>query len=120
MRNKSAVLMIGISILMGVAAVAVASQWLVRQSALPTNKVVVAARDLPLGTPLTVDAVRSVDWPSSSLPQGAFREAKDVDTRVVKTSLQRGEPVLEAKLAPVGTKGGLSSVIPEGKRAITV
>jgi pilus assembly protein CpaB len=32
----------------------------------------------------------------------------------------RGEPVLESKLAPKGTKGGLSAVIAEGKRAITV
>jgi pilus assembly protein CpaB len=39
---------------------------------------------------------------------------------VVKTSILRGEPVLEAKLAPVGTKGGLSAVIADGKRAITV
>jgi pilus assembly protein CpaB len=39
---------------------------------------------------------------------------------VLKTSLARGEPVLEAKLSPVGTVGGLSAVINEGKRAITV
>ena len=32
----------------------------------------------------------------------------------------RNEPVLEAKLAPKGTRGGLSAVIAEGKRAITV
>jgi pilus assembly protein CpaB len=39
---------------------------------------------------------------------------------VARTALQRGEPILEKKLAPVGTKGGLSSVISEGKRAVTV
>jgi len=39
---------------------------------------------------------------------------------VVRTSLQRGEPIIDAKLAPVGTKGGLSAVINDGKRAITV
>lgn len=32
----------------------------------------------------------------------------------------RGEPLLERKLAPQGTLGGLSAVIAEGKRAITV
>ncbi|HSG00429.1 MAG TPA: Flp pilus assembly protein CpaB, partial [Vicinamibacterales bacterium] len=40
--------------------------------------------------------------------------------RVLKTSVLRGEPLLESKLAPVGTKGGLSAVISEGRRAITV
>ncbi len=39
---------------------------------------------------------------------------------MVRTSLQRGEPIIDAKLAPVGTKGGLSAVINDGKRAITV
>jgi pilus assembly protein CpaB len=38
----------------------------------------------------------------------------------VRSALQRGEPILESRLAPVGTKGGLSSVISEGKRAVTV
>jgi pilus assembly protein CpaB len=39
---------------------------------------------------------------------------------VVKTSVSRGEPLIEAKLAPLGTKGGLSAVVSEGKRAMTV
>jgi pilus assembly protein CpaB len=38
----------------------------------------------------------------------------------LRATLQQGEPVLESKLAPVGTQGGLSAVISEGKRAITV
>jgi pilus assembly protein CpaB len=61
-----------------------------------------------------------VEWPSGSTPVGAFRDAAGLQDRVVKTNILRGEPVLEAKLAPVGTKGGLSAVIAEGKRAITV
>jgi pilus assembly protein CpaB len=39
---------------------------------------------------------------------------------VLRVSVQRDEPILESKLAPVGTKGGLSAVVAEGKRAITV
>ena len=38
----------------------------------------------------------------------------------MKTSVTRGEPLLEGKLAPAGTKGGLSAVVAEGKRAMTV
>lgn len=120
MRNKGALIMVAVSAVMGLTAVVVAAQWLGQQSALATNKVVVAARDIQLGSPLTSDALRSVDWPSSSLPDGAIKNEKDLDGRVVKTSLQRGEPILESKLAPLGTKGGLSSVISEGKRALTV
>ena len=39
---------------------------------------------------------------------------------MARTSLQRGEPIMEGKLAPPGTKGGLSAVVTEGKRAMTV
>jgi pilus assembly protein CpaB len=39
---------------------------------------------------------------------------------VVRASVYKGEPVLEPKLAPEGTKAGLDSVIKAGHRAITV
>jgi len=64
--------------------------------------------------------LKLMDWPASSLPPGAFTDLAGLETRVVKTSLTRGEPLLEGKLAPAGTKGGLSAVVTEGKRAMTV
>jgi pilus assembly protein CpaB len=112
--------MIAVSVLLGLGAVTVAARWLGEQATLSTNKVVVAARDIQLGSPLTPDMLRTVDWPASSLPDGAMRDEVQLESRVVKTSLLRGEPILETKLAPVGTKGGLSSLISEGRRAITV
>lgn len=112
--------MIVVSVLMGLIAVVLAVQWVGRQTSLATNKVVVAAKDIPLGSQLTADMLKSVEWPSGSTPTGAINDEKTLDARVVKTSLTRGEPILEGKLAPIGTKGGLSSVIAEGKRAITV
>jgi pilus assembly protein CpaB len=101
-------------------AVALAAQWLGRQTSIATNRVVVAARDIQLGSPLTPDMLTTVEWPSGSLPTGAINDPVELAERVVKVTLMRGEPVLESKLAPKGTKGGLSAVIAEGKRAITV
>jgi pilus assembly protein CpaB len=112
--------MIVVSALMGLMAVIVAAQWLGRRAEVPTNKVVVAARDIPLGSPLVPDMLRSVDWPAGSLPDGVIPDPKALEARVVRTNVQRGEPLLENKLAPAGTKGGLSSVISDGKRAVTV
>ena len=120
MKNKRALVMLVIAVLLGVVAVTMASQWLGRQSDIATNRVVVAARDIELGSPLTPDMLTSVEWPSGSLPTGAINDPLLLSDRVVKVTLMRGEPVLESKLAPKGTKGGLSSVIAEGKRAITV
>ena len=80
----------------------------------------VASADVELGSRLSPDMLRMVEWPSGSVPPGAFTELAALDGRVVKTALQRGEPVIEARLAPEGTKGGLSAVVDEGKRAMTV
>jgi len=97
-----------------------AARWLGQQGDLMTNKVVAAARDVQLGTELTPDMLTTVEWPIGSTPTGAFKDITALQSRVLKVAVQRGEPVLENKLAPVGTKGGLSAVIGEGKRAITV
>jgi pilus assembly protein CpaB len=120
MRNTRALVMMAAAVIAGLIAVVLASQWISRQSQFGASKVVTLAVDVQLGSRLTPDMVKLVDWPSGSVPTGAFNDPKLLDGRVVKTSLQRGEPVLESKLAPVGTKGGLSSVVTEGKRAMTV
>ena len=112
--------MVVIAIVLGLGAVVLASRWVSQQAAVASSKVVVAAKDLDLGTRLTPEMLKLVDWPKASLPEGTVQDPKTLDTRVVKTSLLRGEPILESKLAPLGAKGGLSAVIGEGKRAITV
>jgi len=120
MKNARAIFMLLIALVAGIAAVVSASRWLVQQSSGSVKQVAVASNDLNLGQPLNAEQVRLVSWPTASVPPGAFTDLKSLDGRVVRTSLQRGEPILDSKLAPVGTKGGLSAVIGEGKRAITV
>jgi len=119
MKNRRAFAMMGLAIVLGLAAVVLASRWLLRQT--PGGaRIVVAAADVNLGQRLAPDMGRLADWPSASLPQGALRDPAQLNGRVLKTSVQRGEPLTEAKLAPAGTLGGLSALITEGRRAITV
>jgi len=120
MRNPKAVVMLVLSVVIGLGATIVAAGWISQQGQVASSKVVVAAGDIQLGSRLTAQMVKTVDWPSGIIPPGAIAKAETLEDRVVKTSILRGEPILEAKLAPVGTKGGLSAVIPEGKRAMTV
>src|SRR3954471_22798959 len=114
MKNTRAVMMVVISIVLGLVVSALAVNWVSRKAAVATNKVVVAAMDIQLGSRLTPQMVTMVDWPSGSVPAGAFEDPKVVNDRVVKASIQRGEAILNARLAPVGTQGGLSAVITEG------
>jgi len=120
MKNPRALVMVIISIIIGLGAVVLASRWVNKQATVQSSKVVVAAADVDLGTPLAPQMLKVADWPAGSVPAGAFTDIKTLDTRVLKTSVSRGEPVLESKLAPLGATGGLSAVIKEGNRAMTV
>lgn len=112
--------MLLIATLAGLTAVVFASRWMVSQSSTATTKVVVAATDINLGQRIGPDFLKLTDWPSNSVPPGAYTDIQKLDGRVLKDSLLHGEPVVDAKLTPVGTLGGLSAVIGEGQRAITV
>lgn len=120
MKSARPYMMITFSILAGIAAVVLGARWLASQASMSTQEVVVAARDIDLGSSLNASMLQVVRWPASSIPAGTIGNIEVLDTRVVRTSVLRGEPLVEGKLAPVGTKGGLSAVIGSGQRAITV
>lgn len=120
MKNARAVWMLGISVILGFAVTAMAVGWVSHKGAIASSKVVVAVVDIQMGTRLTPQMLSTADWPSGSVPQGAFNDPQLLPDRVVRTSIQRGEAILNSKLAPLGTQGGLSAVIAEGKRAMTV
>ena len=118
MRSRG-MLMLLIAAIAGLAAVLLAARWMQSQNS-GVGKVAVAALEVPLGSAITPEMVRLIDWPQANQPPGAFADLEKLHGRVVTGTVQRGEPVLEARLAPIGTKGGLSAVVPAGKRAMTV
>jgi pilus assembly protein CpaB len=120
MKNVKALGLLLLALLTGLAAAVYAAGWVSRQGGIASNKVVVAAVDIELGSRVNPQMLSMVDWPSGSVPTGAFKDAKALEDRVVKVGVLRGEAILEGKLAPVGTQGGLSAVIASGKRAMTV
>ena len=120
MKNRRALWMMALAVIFGLGAVLMASRWLLRQTPTTANRIVVAAADVSLGQRLTPEMMKSLDWPADNLPRGALHDPSKLVGRVLRTSVLRDEPLSEAKLAPAGTVGGLSALITEGKRAITV
>lgn len=120
MKNKRALILMAVAILFGLAAVVFASRWLLTQPGGANGRILVADADISLGQRLAPEMFKLTDWPAGSLPKGAFTDPQQLNGRVLKSNLVMGEPVTEAKLAPAGTLGGLSALIAEGKRAITV
>ncbi len=120
MKNKRAFVMLAVAILFGVAAVALAWTWLQAQAKANSNRVVVATTDVGRGQRLTPEMLKLAERPAKDMPKGTFTDATQLSERVLKVNLAPGEIITEAKLAPHGTMGGMSALISEGKRAITV
>ena len=81
----------------------------------------VAAVDLPWGTKLKQEMLKTVPFLKESLPPGYFSDPSALDGRVVIAQLKENEPVTESRLAPNSvTTGGVSAIVTPGKRAIAV
>ena len=89
-------------------------------SAAPTFPLVVAAVRLPYGTALQAEHLKTVEWASPIRPEGSFTDPKVVIGRAIIEGVVPDEPILETRLAPINAGGGLASVIPVGKRAVSV
>jgi pilus assembly protein CpaB len=86
----------------------------------PARTAVVASRDLPAGSIIRREDVRTVGWPGSAVPRGFATQSGEVVGRGLITEVRENEPILEAKLAEKEGGGGLSITIPGGMRAVSV
>ena len=84
-----------------------------------TTRVVIAARDLEIGT-LIKDTDLKMGELIGSLPKGASSKPETLIGRGVTSTLYAGETVLDSRLAPAGSGGGLAATIPDGMRACAV
>ncbi len=87
----------------------------------PANaKVVVAVGPLAMGTVVTEQDVKLVDWSGRALPSGFLGRIEDVVGRGLIVPVAENEPLLGGKLATKGAGGGLQVIIEEGMRAVSV
>ena len=86
----------------------------------PTQAVVVAAADLPIGAELKKEDLTVVNFPVGAAPEGAFAKPSDIYGRGLIVSMVKNEIVLNAKLASKEAGAGLPPVIPDGMRAVSV
>ena len=82
-------------------------------------KLMVAAKDLPIGTLLKSDDLKLVEWPGEP-PVYAVLKSEDAVGRGVIANIYAGEPLNQNRLAAAGAGGGLAATIPMGKRAVAV
>lgn len=129
MKKYGAATALAVAILFGILAVVLANKWIISRAAgekvapfntTPLAKVVVAAQDINIGSPLNEKNLTLADWPKSHVPNGAFESINDVQGRIAITKLVIGGPVLAAELAAPGSSAGLVALIRPGMRAMSI
>lgn len=121
MRNKALVLVLVGAVIFGlIAAVSVSRLLAGPNPGSGSNVVVVAKMEIPLGARIVAEQVGLVQMPNEVMPEGAFTSIEKAVGRVTTTKIAPREPITETRLAPDGSAAGLSALIPEGYRAMTV
>jgi pilus assembly protein CpaB len=122
MRNKRLIIALVAAVIFGLVAAVSVSQYLARAQAYTKNlnQVVVAKVEIPVGSRIIAEQLTVAQFPRNVTPEGAYPSMEKLIDRVAVVRIGAREPVTESRLAPVGAAGGLSSVIPDGFRAMTV
>lgn len=121
MGNKKLLFVLAGAIIFGLLAATSVSGYLrnVRNNTNP-NTMIVAKVDIPLGGRIIAEQLTTVEVPKAATPDGTYSKMDDVVGRISVTKISAREPITSLRLAPLGSSGGLSAVIPEGYRAMTV
>src|SRR5579863_6504464 len=84
-----------------------------------STNLIAAAKDIKIGmilAPADLTTIQVVGQP----PQGSILDKKNAIGRGVISNIYAGEPILDNRLAPVGSGGGLAATIKEGYRACAI
>jgi pilus assembly protein CpaB len=93
----------------------------VQDAMVKSVNVLVAARDLPIGSKLDASAVKLVRWSRDAMPPGAFTDAGPVLNQFTKTGFVQNEPIVADRLFSGDKNAGvLPLLIPNGMRAVSV
>ncbi|HEY9282995.1 MAG TPA: Flp pilus assembly protein CpaB, partial [Pyrinomonadaceae bacterium] len=122
MRNKRLVFVMGGAVVFGLVAAVSVSRYLSSAQAYTKNlsSVVVAKVAVQPGEKLIAEQLEVVQFPRGAAPDGVFESPEKLVGRVAVVAVAAREPFTEFKLAAEGSAGGLSAMIPEGYRAMTV
>lgn len=122
MRNKRFFIVLVGALLFGLLAAVTVSRYLSSAQAITKefNRVTVAKVPIPVGTKLIPEQLMVVQFSKESTPDGAFESPDKLVGRVAVVNIGVKDPITETRLAPEGTAAGLSAIIPEGYRAMTV
>ncbi len=84
-----------------------------------TTRIIVPARDLEIGTLIRDADLTTAEWVGAP-PKGTLVSKDAVVGRGVVSQVYQGEPIVDSRLAPAGSGGGMAATIRPGMRACAV
>lgn len=131
MRRYRPFLLLGLAAIIAFSTSSVAYRWLRAQSTVtqappedttPKLEVAVAGFDIPRGSTITAEMVRTAKLAADTLPAGVFKaeEVSSLVGRVAVVDVVQNEAILQAKLAPLDATRGVAALIDPAKRAMAV
>jgi pilus assembly protein CpaB len=117
---------IGAVLLLGKSTPPPVTQQVVQAPNVETDDVLVAARDLPMGSVIADGDVTFEAWPRASATAATIRKSdgpnvvEDIKGSVVRANFLAGEPIRRDKLVKGPNSGFLSAILPSGLRAVAI
>ena len=123
--RKGSLFILLLAIAMGGVAAYMARVWIGAHEtpAVTPGTVVVAAMPLAFAAVLSRENVKEISWPAGAEPEGAYATKDQLfkdGRRVALTPMQRNELILKSRITGPGQRATLSSLLDEGKRAVTL
>jgi len=82
--------------------------------------VVVARQKIPAFETITSDMIEVREISRTAAPQGALTAPEQVIGQLAQVPIEEGQPIVRSQIAPRTAAQGLTFVIPDGMRAVTV
>src|SRR5262249_10976842 len=120
--RRSNLIVLLVAIVMGGMAAFMARSWLQSQTKAQSTTIVVAAEPLKFGATLSRENVTEIAWAGPKI-SASFETTEELfkdGRRGVLAPLERNEPILRSKVTGPGQRASLSSLLDDGKRAVTV
>jgi pilus assembly protein CpaB len=133
--NRLQIIVLGVSVVAFGGAYVVFNNYLgsqrkapiiVQAQKLPTEKVLVAAQEIPMGSVIGEAQVVWQDWPKDSVSEQMLTQstipnlAAELKDTMSRESFLRGEPLRRDKLVKAGIGGYMAAVLPSGMRAVAI
>lgn len=124
--NRTKIMLVA-ALLLAMLASYMAYSWLqkragqaVAETEVPTQSIVVAAVEIPIGSKIDIAQLKLLSWPSELLPEGSYTIIEDVAGKIASRTIYPEDVITSKRVTDHAGGNNLAALISKNKRAITV